>query len=63
MNEEKYNILKDALTYMSSMYGLSLSRIKCDLDEGKYFIEYSCNGYVVDKQTYDTLKQAKDIID
>ena len=65
INEQDYQILKDALTYMASMYGVSLSKIKCDLDEdeGTYFIEYSCNGYVVDKETYDTLERAKELTD
>lgn len=63
INEQDYQILKDAFTYMAEMYGVSLSKIKCELDDGKYFIDYSCNGYVVDKETYDTLKRAKELTD
>lgn len=51
-------ILKDALSYMANMYGLKLSICRFDKE-----IEYSCNGYVVDRETYLVLKQAAEIID
>ena len=56
--EDKETILEEALTYMASMYGLRLS--KCKLDD---YIEYSCNGYTVNKETYDVLQKAKRIVD
>lgn len=56
MNEEN-EILKTALNYMTDMYGLELSMYKIDND-----IEYSCNGYCVDRETYFVLKKAKQII-
>ena len=45
---------------MASMYGMSLSKYRLDEDDE---IEYSCNGYVVDKETYDTLERAKELTD
>lgn len=56
---ETYNkILIEALGYMFITYGIKLSMTK--IDDG---IEYSCNGYVVDKDTYFTLNQAIHILD
>lgn len=56
---ETYNkILTEALEYMFNSYGIKLSMTK--LDDG---IEYSCNGYVVDKDTYLTLNKAIHILD
>lgn len=52
------NILTEALEYMFNTYGIKLSMAK--LDDG---IEYSCNGYVVDKDTYLTLNKAIHILD
>lgn len=52
------NIFTEALEYMFNTYGMKLSMTK--LDDG---IEYSCNGYVVDKDTYFTLNQAIHILD
>lgn len=51
-------ILVEALEYMFNTYGIKLSMTKLD-DE----IEYSCNGYVVDKDTYLTLNKAIHILD
>lgn len=56
MNEKE--ILKEALEYFAGMYGFTLSKNE---DEGS--IEYSCNGYVVDKDTMKILVQAKKLID
>ena len=58
MNDKENEILKKALIHMAGMYGLNLSMYRLDNK-----IEYSCNGYVVDKETYFVLKQAKGIID
>lgn len=58
MKDKENEILKEALTYMANMYGLNLSMCRLDNE-----IEYSCNGYVVDRETYFVLKQAKGIID
>ena len=51
-------VLEDALRYMAGMYGFRLDMNKYD-DE----IEYSCNQYVTDRETWLTLKKAEKIID
>lgn len=56
LKQEK-EVLKEALQYMAGMHGLSLS--KCKLDNE---IEYSCNQYVVNKETYNMLQKAINII-
>lgn len=56
--ENKETILQEALTYMAGMYGLRLSKHKID-----DYIEYSCNGYTINKETYDVLQKANKIID
>lgn len=50
-------ILKEALQYMAGMYDLRVTKDKYD-DE----IEYSCNGYIVNKETWLILKKAEEII-
>jgi hypothetical protein len=55
---EEKEILKEALEYFVGMYGFTLERNNYD-DE----IEYSCNGYVVDEDTFKVLYQAKKLID
>lgn len=47
-------ILTEALSYMAGLYGFRLSRTKLD-DE----IEYSYNGYVIDKENWLRLKKAE----
>ena len=51
-------VLIEALRYMANMYGFRLDMNKYD-DE----IEYSCNQYVTDRETWLTLKKAEKIID
>ena len=52
--EEKTNTLKTALQWYMSMYGCKLGRTTDDDYE-----EYSCNGYVIDKEIAVTLYKAE----
>lgn len=56
MNEKE--ILKEALEYFVGLYGFTLERNDYDGN-----IECSCNGYVVDEDTFKVLYQAKKLID
>lgn len=51
-------VLIEALQYMAGMYGFRPSITKLDNE-----IEYSCNHYVTDKETWFVLKNAEKIID
>lgn len=51
-------VLIEALQYMAGMYGFKLSMSKLDNE-----IEYSCNHYVTDRETWIALKKAENIID
>ena len=53
-NEE---ILREALEYFAGMHGFHLERNNYDGE-----IEYSCNNYVVDEDTFKMLHQAKELI-
>lgn len=50
-------ILKEALEYFTGMYGFKLERNDYDGE-----IEYSCNGYVVDEDTFKVLYQSKKLV-
>lgn len=54
---DEKEILKEALEYFVGMYGFTLERN--DYDDGS---EYSCNGYIIDKDTMKVLVQAKKLI-
>jgi hypothetical protein len=56
-NEE---ILIEALEYFAGMHGFELDRYE---DKEEDILEYSCNGYVVDEDTFKVLYQAKKLID
>lgn len=52
----KEEILKEALEYFAGMHGFHLEKNDYDGE-----VEYSCNGYVVDEDTFKTLSQAKEL--
>jgi hypothetical protein len=53
----KEEVLAEALEYFTGMYGFKLERNDYDGE-----IEYSCNGYVVDEDTFKVLYQAKKLV-
>ena len=55
---EEKEILKGALEHFTGMHGFTLERNDYDGE-----IEYSCNGYIVDEDTFKVLYQAKKLID
>lgn len=55
---DETDTLVAALEYFAGMYGFAVERNDYDGN-----IEYSCNGYVVDEDTFNVLDKAKDLID
>ena len=53
--------IRAALEYFAGMRGFTLERYKDEDDNST--VEYSCNGYVVDEDTFKVLYQAKKLID
>ena len=51
-------ILKEALAYMADTYGFRMTRSKIGYEE----IEYPCNHCVVNKELWDKLKRAEEIV-
>lgn len=51
-------ILKQALNWYMSMYG-------CTPRKNKYddYVEYSCNGYITNKEDAETIAKARKMID
>lgn len=58
MTKQEEKTLKTALQWYMEMYG-------CSPEENTYddYEEYSCNGYVTDKETVIALQKAKEELD
>lgn len=58
MNDNDKEILETALRWYMNMYGCSPARNVFD-----DYIEYSCNGYIVDKEEAIAILKAKRMLD